>query len=401
MGLPVANHIEFEDVLADIFRRAGWRVRRHPAAGDMQADLVVDAGEKKYIVELKSSAEGRSDRLIPLLSQAILQARAYAQRLSEPADPLAVVAARHVPASVADHVRQFAERHAPDVAVGVIDAEGLRSFVGPGLGGLDAKPTFRPRRRMASLQHLPDLFSDLNQWMLKILIGQCLPASLISIPRGRIRNVSQLADAAGVSMMSASRLVKNLEREGFLDEQREHLEIVRVDELLERWVSANRKMSRDIPARWIIKKDEKDLFATAARYAAEFSEEPQSRSRARRDRILRSRPRCCVGLFAAADALGFGFVRGVPPHFYLERLDLEVMQSLGLSIEDSDRRVDVYLRVPSNEEAVFRAAVLHDGLPLSDVLQVWLDVSAHAARGREQADEIRRRVLKPLFGNQP
>jgi hypothetical protein len=29
---------------------------------------------------------------------------------------------------------------------------------------------------------------------------------------------------------------------------------------------------------------------------------------------------------------------------------------------------------------------------------VWLDVSTHPARGKEQAREIQRRVLKPLFG---
>jgi hypothetical protein len=40
---------------------------------------------------------------------------------------------------------------------------------------------------------------------------------------------------------------------------------------------------------------------------------------------------------------------------------------------------------------------MRDGLPLSDVLQVWLDVSAHPARGREQAAEIRRQALAPLF----
>jgi hypothetical protein len=41
--------------------------------------------------------------------------------------------------------------------------------------------------------------------------------------------------------------------------------------------------------------------------------------------------------------------------------------------------------------------VVHDGFLVSDAIQIWLDVSAHRARGREQADEIRRRVLKPLF----
>jgi Holliday junction resolvase len=390
---------EFESIVADAFRKAGWRVRRQPAAGDMRADLVVDEGAKKYVVEVKSASEGRRDRLIPLLSQAILEAQSFARRFPERAAPLAVVAARRVPASVADHIKQFAERHAPNVAVGVIDAEGFRSFAGPGLEGLDAKPSSRAARRMPSPQHLPDLFSDLNQWMLKILLGQDLPEALISVPREPIRNASQLASAASVSVMSASRFVNQLAKEGFLDEHNDRLQIVLPDELLERWVSANRKMSREVPARWIIKKDLKQFFASVASYAAECKNSPKFSVRS--GRILKPQPRCCVGLFAAADALGLGFVRGVPPHLYLERLDLDVLQKLGLSVEDSDRRSDIYIRVPSNREAIFRPAVLRDGLPVSDVLQVWLDASSHPARGREQADEIRRRVLKPLLSQRP
>src|SRR6266478_7160827 len=70
---------EFESLLADLFRRAGWRVREQSPA-DRPADLIVDSGDKKFIVELKQSAEGRRDRLVPLLSQAILQAQAAARQ---------------------------------------------------------------------------------------------------------------------------------------------------------------------------------------------------------------------------------------------------------------------------------------------------------------------------------
>jgi len=395
--MPAQADAQFEAIVAEAFRKAGWRVRRHPVVGDMRADLIVDEGAKKYIIELKSASEGRRDRLIPLLSQAILQAQAFARNFPERAAPLAVVAARHVPTSLADHIKQFAERHAPDVAVGVVDAEGFRSFAGPGLEGLDAKPARHAARRVAQIQHLPGLFSDLNQWMLKILLGRDLPEALISVPRDPIRHASQLALVAGVSVMSASRFVNQLGNEGFLDEHSEDLQIVRADELLEQWASASRKMSRVVPARWIIKKDEKQLLASIARYAAEARMETLPRSRVRESRARKVHPRVCVGLFAAADALGLGFVRGVPPHLYLERLDFDVLQHLGLSVEDSDRPSDVYVRIPSNKEAVFRAAVLQDSLPVSDVLQVWLDASVYPARGHEQADEIQRRVLKPLF----
>lgn len=389
---------EFEGLLTDVFRKAGWRVRRGLRVNMEEAGLIVDADRRKYVVELKVSSEGRRDRLIPLLSQAILQAQAFARHSSESILPIAVVAARHIPVSVAQQIKQFAERYAPDVGVGVIDAHGLRSFAGHGLEELDAKPPRRQTPDIAPPQHRPDLFSDLNQWMLKILLGQRLPEPLISVPRKLIRNAFQLAAIARVSVMSASRLVNQLANEGFLDKGGDHLQIVRADELLERWVSANRQMARDIPARWIIKGAERQLFASVAKYSADSKADLALKSKVRSGRATKVPNRCCIGLFAAADALGVGFVRGVPPYLYLERLDRDVLDKLGLSLEQADHRADVYVRVPSNKEAIFRAAVIRKDLPVSDVLQVWLDADAHPARGRKQAEEIWRRVLKPLFG---
>ena len=235
--------------------------------------------------------------------------------------------------------------------------------------------------------------------MLKILLGQRLPESLPSIPRGQIRNAFQLADVACVSVMSASRLVNQLTNGGFVDGHENRLRVAQIDELLERWLAANRQRPRDIPAHWIIKGDDKQFLASVAQYASESKADSEVKARVRRE-VVKVPSRCCIGLFAAADALGLGFVRGVPPHLYLEHLDLDVLQRMGLSIEGSQRGADVYVRVPSNKESIFRAAVVRDSLPVSDVLQVWLDTSAHPARGQEQADEIRRRVLKPLFEKQ-
>jgi hypothetical protein len=48
-------------------------------------------------------------------------------------------------------------------------------------------------------------------------------------------------------------------------------------------------------------------------------------------------------------------------------------------------------------ESVFRAAVERDGVPVADILQVWLDVSAFPARGKQQADELRKSVLASIF----
>jgi len=380
---------EFEQILAAAFRKAGLRVKRHVSAMDDGADLVFEKDGTKYLVQLKVSSEGRSDRLIPMLSQAILQAQAYAQQ-REGANPIAVVAARHIPASVASQIQEFAKRYAPEVGVGVIDAEGLRSFIGFGLEALDAKPSRRQNSEVARSPRRPDLFSDLNQWMLKVFIGQRLPEMLIAVPRDPIRNASQLANIAGVSVMSASRFVNQLSERKFLNRGDDLLQIARVEELLDLWISANREAADEIPARWIIKKGPDQLKTTLRDYAAPH---PSTS-------VIRRVPRCCLAIFAAADALGYGFVHGAPAHIYLESLTLDALGRLGLAVDHSGRPPDVCIRKPANREAVFRAQVTRDGIPISDILQVWLDASTHPARGKEQAREIQRRVLKQFFSRQ-
>ena len=76
-------------------------------------------------------------------------------------------------------------------------------------------------------------------------------------------NVSQLADAAGVSTMSAFRFVRQLSEEGFLDEVG-GVRLVRTEQLLERWPRANHSRMHETPARWILS-GEKDTFHAALR----------------------------------------------------------------------------------------------------------------------------------------
>jgi hypothetical protein len=252
-------------------------------------------------------------------------------------------------------------------------------------------------RRQVTSRRLPHLFSDLNQCMLKILLAQRIPADLLSAPRGRFRNASELARAANVSIMSAFRLVRQLTNEGFLEHREGYFEAVRISELLSRWAAA-RQPGREFPVRWIIKKDGDDLHAALKSYAADLIPIGASASVNRGGRRIKRPPRICLGLFAAADALGLGFVRGVPPYIYLEREDLELVQRFGLSAEGAEHTPDAYIRIPANVETIFRAAVVRDGVPVSDVLQVWLDVSSHPSRGQAQAEEIRTRVLGSLVG---
>ena len=389
-SLGARSERDYLDLLAGLFRQHGWRVKKEPKLADKEVDLVVARGNHRYIIELKAASEGRPDRLVPLLSQAILQVRAYAQAFPESAAPFAVVAAPQISPSAANSLVSFLSQFAPDVAIGILDREGFRHFVGPGLKKLNAAPPRRAHRQKLPPPESAYLFSDLSQWMLKVLLAPLLPEDLLRAPRREYRNASELAAASEVSVMSAFRFVRQLRQEGFLDRNDEPLRLVRREELLRRWQAAHLRGVPELPLRWIIpRKSERPLLAALYAYNAEpnVKREPA--------------PRACIGLFAAAESLGFGFVHGVPPYFYLESLDRDVLSRLGLSPEGAEQRPDVYVRIPAFRESVFRAAVVRNGVPVADILQVWLDVSSHPARGEAQADEIRHRVLAPIFEEKP
>lgn len=385
---------EFESLVAELFRRAGWHVQQE--SGKPRADLVAEREGKRYVIEVKRSAEGRRDRLIPLVSQAILQAQAAARAVSSSAIPVAVVASPYISEPVADQVKQFALRHAPQVGIGVMDAQGFRAFHGFGLERFNSERSLQSDFVLQAHGESPsNLFSDLNQWMLKVLIGRKIPELFLSVPRGDYRSGRQLAKAARVSPMSASRLVRQLVNEGFLEESRGALRVVRAQQLLEQWRAASHRSVREVPARWIIRGG-KDQLHSAVRLYCSWVEGVRSQRR-RGGRVASRVPRICVGLFAAADWLGLGFVQGAAPHIYLEELSSAALDRLGLSIEEREGKADLYIRIPENPEAIFRAAVERKGVPVSDILQVWLDVSNHPARGKEQADQIWKRVLAPVL----
>jgi len=368
----------FEHQLLKAFRGDGWNAEAHVPIGSRRADLLVRKGRHRYVVELKSAAEGRRDRLVGLLSQAIIQASSLVSQASGVA-PLAVVAAPRISDPVARALREFCQNHVPDVAVGFLDRDGLRSFVGPGLEALNS-PSSRVRRESISAPgHSVNLFSDLNQWMLKVMLAPHIHRhDLLAerMPRAGHRNASELARAADVSIMSAFRFVRQLEQENFLDQSGGLLRLVRLEALLERWQSAYVRQAKEWPARWILQGGERGQLLRAMEALGD---------------------RACLGLFAAARALNLGHVEGAPVHIYVEGFQSERLREAGLSESLKGQPVSVVIRVPSARESVFRGAVKPKDLRLSDVLQVWLDVSAYPARGKEQASVIFRHVIRPMI----
>jgi hypothetical protein len=361
-----------EDLLAEIFKEAGWKVEPGAERGPFPPDLVVRRGGIAYAVEVKAASEGRSDRLIPLFAQAVLQSARAAGRNKV---PLAVVAAPKVSRRAAEQVIEFAKDYAPDAAIGVIDFGGLRMFRGPSLEGLNAQAPCQPSMAPNSRRESGQLFSDLNQWMLKVLLAPELPEALLNAPRGQYRNASQLARAAQVSVMSAFRFVQQLQDEGYLHESAPHIKLVRRQDMFNRWQALGRRSARELPMRLLLKSD------------------PQAPLRK-----IPSSSRACLALFAAADALKLGFVHGVPQYVYIPRVpppSLAVWKNLR-PCEPGEPPDFIFRQAPA-PESVFRGMVRPERVAVSDVLQVWIDVAGHPSRGREQADLIRKRVLERVI----
>jgi len=380
--------------VAELLREKGWKVLEPPRDRNLQPDLLAERSGQKYVFEIKRASEGRRDRVVPLLSQAALEAAYLSGRLPGKPSPVAIVAANYIPESVAEQAKEFLQKRAPAVAVGLLDSEGYRSFAGLGLEHLDSKrQPGVPSQRLRS--HAPQLFSDLNQWMLKVLLAPAIPESYLSAPRGQYKGASQLAAASGVSVMSAFRFVEQFSKEGFLEHNSGHLRIVRSKELVQRWLGAGQKRVLEVPMRSILGKGKGALESALRSYVASIA--APSRRRRLGNAPLSQHPRVCLGLFAAAEQLGVGFVHGAELHLYAERMSQDLLEFLGLSPHGADKQADVYIRLPSNRESVFRGVVMKDGVPSSDIVQVWLDASSHPARGKEQANLIYRRILASAF----
>jgi hypothetical protein len=358
--------------LADALESAGWRLVRPKAAG---SDLQVSRGEQRFAIELKYAREPRRPILRALLADAILSGRARAGER----EVVAVVGAPAISSAMAASLEAYASEVAPGQPFGYVDERGLVRLHGPGLEDVRREPA--PAGPATRPQAQPrDLFSDMNQWMLKVLVARPLAEKMISIPRQPVGSAARLARVAGASVPAAWRLLTALNEAGHLDE-RGHL--VRIGELFARWRAAALRPQRELGAIWILP-----------------GRSPLERLRRELANMAKgSAPSAGLGLFAACDALGVGHVRGAPVHLYVRRADPEMLEKLGLIVAEDGRAADLVLRVARWPESIFRAAARIDGVPVSDVIQCWLDVSSHPARGGEQAAFIWKRVLGPALAS--
>ena len=358
-------------MLEPCLKRAGWRLK-----GDSWHSK---AGRQYRVIE--EAAPGAWDRsMVAFLAKAVLRAQAAA---SKGVEAVAVLRVKRATPLTDSRLAGFMDEVAPRSAWILLDEEG-RVFPhvasAPELSEAAFKDAVLPAApALASLRHV-SLFTDLNQWMLKVLLAPRLDERYLTAPRGGpLRNASGLAAAAKVSLPVAGRFLQALEAEGQLDSRMGELRISRPLELLSRWRDRTTQPPRQ------------EVSAAAVRGA--FRLEHLARPAGARGET----PRIVLGLHGACAALGLGHVSGAVPVVYAPTLDAGLLERLGLVAVSGDQGVDVVLRAPRYPQSVLRGALRASAGLVTDVVQCWLDTSHHRVRVQEQAEFLWRRVLNPAF----
>lgn len=337
--------------------------------------LIMDASGQTYFATIKAATEGRSDRLVALFAQALLEARSIARQ--HHGRPAVLIWAKTVSPSLVQRIRDFHGQYADGEAFGVASGDGVLLLNFPGaVREMTAQSNHITLRTALGPSPARLVFSDHTQWMLKLLLAPGIPESLLTAKRQRYRTATDLAIAAGVSPMTASRLVNALTERGFLDRSSQYMKLVMRRKLADLWKASYKNQTDAFPTKFLVSGPSEALM----------------------EKLLRRHQPSFLGLFAAADAFSVGHVRGVPPYVYV--YDIE---AAGAWKELKAARVgetpDLMLKQIRFPRSIGNGAVQRNGIYVSDILQVWLDVSAHPARGGEQAAELEHGVLANVIGD--
>ncbi|MFT5585783.1 MAG: hypothetical protein ACI9VR_003376 [Cognaticolwellia sp.] len=348
------------DLLLDVLPEAQSKER----ASEGDFELALDG--VRLLVRVKSLRQARIDDLIGRLSTAVLEFRA-----AQGAADTTLVALVHVPKfgarSVAP-IRAFMAQVAPETGWGLFDDRDGHVLVIPALG-IDAQQ--RGRRKPSPAPTPPRrLFTDLNRWLLKLLLlSRSPPANFSLQTSGTPIHPSDWAELGDVSHQTAYTLAKELEKRSLLAHTDQGLQLLDPRKLVEEWL--REEALYPAPRVWV-------RDALRGRPVDEvFSGAPVA-----------------VGGFEAASRLGLLHVAGVGvPELHVRGPIEPLLAERGL-VQVERRDANFGLIHSSYTESVFRGAHVLDRLPIVDVLQSALDVVASKARGHEQAEYLVDRILE-------
>ncbi|MGH7205760.1 MAG: type IV toxin-antitoxin system AbiEi family antitoxin [Nitrospiraceae bacterium] len=314
-------------------------------ARDARWDLVLkvrSAGRTRRVVcEIKSVGEPR------YLSQAIASLTKATQK-----DP------RMYPLIVAPYISTEGQRVCREAGVGYLDLTGnaFLSFDGVLVDRASPKP---PPREKARLRRL---FAPKSSRIIRVFLEQ--PELDWTLAR--------LAEEAMVSLRTAHLVVNALQEKGYIEKRRGAITLQKPGELIDLWAQDYRFEKNRQHTYYTFVRSTNELAANLTDHATKHKE--------------------AVGLTLHSGAAFVApFVRSVDVHAYFVGDRERLVNALDLRPVESGGTV--HLLEPYDEGVFYRVQTIR-GVQIVCNTQLYLDLVNYPARGREQAEALRRQRLR-------
>lgn len=339
-------------------------------AGERCPQFIAVWPPSRFAVELESVSASRTADVLGRFAVAVLESRS--PKSHDGVLPLVVVVLPRLGAKMARVVEGFISRHAPLMSWALIDRFGAAHVrvVRPALEPLTIEHSARdqlPNERRMTARSTP--FSDLNRWMLKLLLLRDAPERRWSGFRGKVQNPTHLSRIADVSVETAHQFVRTFKARDFLRVESGDLKLVRKRELLDTWLAEERQGSSRLS------------------YARTIDGGPFDF-----EGVLRSGRGAAVGGFEACRRHGVLHTAAGVLMILVEDSSPALVRAWDLDY-CGEREAQLSLVEPRHKASVFRAVENVGGVPVVDILQAALDVVPMTGRGVEQAELIVEEIL--------
>jgi hypothetical protein len=360
---------EAAEIVRDVLPNATIKREFREDSSASHNDLSVNFDDHVLVVEVKASQSTRIFDLEGRLALASLQAIRSAARIN--AVPVVMIALPKLGPKAAHFTEHFMDQNTPGMGWCLFDSLGAYILKIPALA---INKSRRPQRssKQRPFPTRGSLFSDLNRWMLKILLLRDVPDQLWGGPKQPIMHARELRIVARVSLETAYSFVRTFESAGYIKETSNGILVIRRAELVRTWLAHELSFrSESIPVRWILGNGQ-DLAKVLLRAGG-----PEQ---------------FAITGFEACRMLGV-------LHAPIPRKEVCVHGDISAAIQNwklhqcDTHDADFFILKMANPKSILNGRVIREGLPVVDILETALSVFGQSPRGEEQADFILRTVL--------
>ena len=337
----------------------------------LRPDFRARIGDRDVIIKVKAASLSVVEDVLARFSLGALQARCSAAAFG--ALPMVAVVVPALGKKVERAVVAFMAEHAPDVGWALVDRAGNARVVVTALG-LDLERRFARVDKSQPGRVSVRLFSDLNRWLLKVLLLAEVSDKLWGGPRWPILSGHDLGQAAGVSPEMVRRFLNAFEQQDLLRQTPQGLHLVRRSALLDLWRADEALDVRPgIPVRQVV----------------------GSGSAPAQDQLGSSfGDTTAIAGFEACRLLGVLHATVPRPTEAHALVPIgEIMERFGFE-ECTSYDAEMRLIPTRYPKSIQRGAVRHGGMLVVDAFQASLDVLRHPARGQEQSEYLLKEVLR-------